>query len=116
MARRRGREATTVSRLRRRPSRVWRRVPIALTIVGLSTAALILARSSLFHVSRIDVLGAHMVSKDDVLRASGLHIGESILGLDLRAAEREVAKLPQVEAVHARRRGATHVQILIEEA
>lgn len=109
MARGRGRR-------RRRPNvRRRRRVLALLVLTGLAAGGWQLARSSLFHLSRIDVVGAHMVARQAVLDASGLRVGQSALGLDLAAVERRVARLPEVRRVRAERKGTAHVRITIEE-
>lgn len=102
----------------RRPRAARRRrvVAVAALCAGLAVGGWSLARSSLFQLSRIDVVGLRILAPDAVIRASGLRVGQSMLGLDLDEVERRiVAGLPQVRWTSAGRDGATHVRIVVEE-
>jgi cell division septal protein FtsQ len=75
-----------------------------------------LTGSSLFHLSGIAVAGARTLSTSQVIAASGLRIGQPMLGLDLtRVADRVEQRLPELRSVHIDREGSTHVRIVVVE-
>jgi cell division septal protein FtsQ len=109
MARRRG----SRRRLRRRRARA---VLILALVAATGYGGWQLAKSSLFQLSGVRVVGARRVSARDVMAASGLRIGQTMLGLDLGAVGRAVeSALPDVRRARAMRDGATHLRIVIRE-
>lgn len=102
--------------VRRARQRRRRRVTITVTtLVVLAAGGWMLARSSLFALERIEVAGTKTLSQADVIRASGLRPGISMLSLDLDAVEARVARLPLVDAVDVTKPSASRVRILITE-
>lgn len=109
MARRRG----SRRRFRRRRARA---VFILALVAAVGYGGWQLAKSSLFQLTRIAVVGARRVPAGDIVAASGLRIGQSMLGLDLGAVGRAIeSSLPDVGHARAMREGATRVRIVIRE-
>jgi len=92
----------------------WRRLFIGLfaitTIVG--TAALYL--SPLLRVQKVEVVGATAVSTDEVLSLARID-GDSMLRLDLAAAERRMESIPMVQSARFERRWPQTIRVIVTE-
>jgi len=96
--------------------RRYRRIAAAILTVALIAAGGIAAsRSLLFDLNRIEVIGAVTVAREDVVRASGLRVGQSALGIDLSAAASAVEALPGVGSARVERDGSLALRIVVVE-
>jgi len=102
-----------VRRDRRRRRRRVTVTLVALTLLGVG--GFMLARSSLFALDGIDVVGTRLLSRSEILRVSGLHVGDNMLSLDTHAVEARVARLPLVGSVTVSKPGPSRVRILVTE-
>jgi len=106
---------------RRREVRAQRRrrrrhIIIALVIVGgIGFGAWALVRSSVFSLQKIDVVGTVSVSKQQIIDASGLHIGQSALGIDYKAVAARIETVPGVASAQVVQEGSLGVKIIIVE-
>src|SRR5436190_5532444 len=83
--------------VRRQHARRRRRVTVSiLVLVSLATGGWALARSSLFALDGIEVEGATLLSRPEVLQASGLHEGQSMLSLHADRVRARIQRLPLV--------------------
>lgn len=71
--------------------------------------------TGLLAVQRIDVIGQRRLTRDELLRVSGLGVGQDILDLDARAAEQRLIALPLVRRATVRRNWHRTVDIAVEE-
>ncbi|MCL5057198.1 MAG: FtsQ-type POTRA domain-containing protein [Actinobacteria bacterium] len=78
-------------------------------------AAYILARSSLFEVREIEVLGNASLNRDQIVSISGLNPGENIFRINLQAAAEKLRVIPMIKNVDMTRRLPSTVQIKVEE-
>src|SRR5205807_6477691 len=78
-----------------------RRIIISLVIIGgIGYGAWALMRSSVFSLQKIDVVGITTVPKQQIIDASGLHIGQSALGINLVAVAARIRDVPGIEEAH----------------
>ena len=85
--------------------------------VLVTAVAILLAMSVFFKVSRIDVVGAETYSQDEIIKASGIEIGENLFFVDrFEAASRIFSNLPYVESVTVTRKLPNHIQISVTES
>ncbi len=93
-----------------------RRVTFAtITLVALATGGWFLTRSSLFALEGIEVAGTKLLTPAEVVQASGLHRGQSMLGLHTDRVQARIASLPQVRSVTVRRVPTARVRITVVE-
>jgi cell division protein FtsQ len=93
-----------------------RRIVIALVVVvALGGSGWALMRSSAFSLQKIDVVGAVSVSKQQIIDASGLRIGQSALGIDYAAVAARIKAVPGVADARVVREGSLGVKITITE-
>jgi cell division protein FtsQ len=93
-----------------------RRIIISLVIIaGIGYGAWALMRSSVFSLQKIDVVGATTVSKQEIIDASGLHIGQSALGINLVAVAARIRAVPGIEDARVAREGSLAVKIAVVE-
>jgi cell division protein FtsQ len=93
-----------------------RRIIISLVIIaGIGYGAWALMRSSVFSLQKIDVVGATTVSKQAIIDASGLHIGQSALGINLVAVAARIRAVPGIEDARVAREGSLAVKIAVVE-
>lgn len=101
------RRAVQRARVRRR-----RRFTLtALTLVLLAAVGITVARSPLFAIAEIRVVGTDRAA--EVVEASGLAIGDNLLGADLDAATDTVTRLGWVRSADASRLPPSVVQIQV---
>lgn len=102
--------------VRRARQRRRRRVTVTFVMLSLLAAGgWMLARSSLFALERIDVVGNRSLSRTEVLRASGIRPGANMLSLDLEAVERRVSALALVRTVDVTKPEPSRVRITVTE-
>jgi cell division protein FtsQ len=101
--------------VRRRSSR-WKVLFVGLFIFGvLGTATWVLLGSRLLVVRRIDVTGERLVSRQDVLTAAGVRLGEPLARLDTEVVRDRVEAVQAVETARVERRWPTTVRIVVRE-
>ena len=102
--------------VRRANQRRRRRVTLSVVaVLILSVGGVILARSSLFALEGIEVAGTRTLSNAEVLQASGLHEGQSMLGLHADRVRARVARLPMVRSVTVERIPTSRIRITVVE-
>jgi len=106
---------------RRREVRAQRRrrrrhILIALVLVGgIAFGAWALVRSSVFSLQKIDVVGAVSVPKQQIIDASGLHVGQSALGINYKIIAAKIEAVPGVASARVVQEGSLGVKIIIVE-
>jgi cell division protein FtsQ len=105
------RRQVAASRVRRRRLQVLG----ALLAVGLAAGLVRLARSPLFGLTSIQVEGVAALSRDQVIAASGVRLGEPYLAIDLGAVERRLESLPRVAQATAVRAYPSGLKLIIRE-
>jgi cell division protein FtsQ len=89
---------------------------IAIILVGvIGYGAWMLVRSSVFKLEKIDVVGTSVVQRDAIIAASGLHVGENALKIDLHAVAARIRAVPGVADVRVQREGSLGIKITITE-
>ncbi|MFZ5596346.1 MAG: cell division protein FtsQ/DivIB [Bacillota bacterium] len=78
-------------------------------------AAYVLARSSFFEVREIRVSGNNFLSREKIIEASEINIGQNIFKLDLKASSQKVKIIPLVKNVEMHRRLPSTVEIVVAE-
>jgi cell division protein FtsQ len=105
------RKAIIAARVRRRRRILgWGLVALALA-VGVAY----LVRTPLFGLSDVRIEGTRSLQRAQILRASGIHLGEPYLGLDLAAIRSRVAAMPRVAAVRVTREYPSSLRIAVTE-
>ncbi len=108
--------ADRVPRPGRRGGSRWKVAFVGLFVAAvLGMAAWILLGSRLLVVRRIDVTGEHMITRDRVLAAARIRLGEPLARLDPAAARDRVEAIQEVETARVERRWPTTVRIAIRE-
>ena len=93
-----------------------RRIAFGLVLlVGVVAGSIAVSRSLFFDLSKIQVVGAQSVDAKEIVRVSGLQVGESVLGLDLEAIATRIERLPGVRDARVERDGSLAIKILITE-
>jgi cell division protein FtsQ len=93
-----------------------RRIFVSLVIIaGIGYGAFALMRSSVFSLQKIDVVGATTVPKQQIIDASGLHIGQSALGINLVAVAARIKAVPGIEDARVAREGSLAIKIAVVE-
>lgn len=89
---------------------------VGLLVAGvLGTAAWILLGSRLLVARTIEVSGEHLVSRDRVLAAAGVRIGEPLARLNTGAVRDRVEAIQEVETARVERRWPATVRIVVRE-
>lgn len=105
------RAAVAASRRRR----LLGRVVVVLLLVVTVTAAVALERSALVAVASIEVVGTERLAADDVLAATGVEVGTSVLRVRTGEVQRRVEALPMVERATVERDGPLGIVVTVEE-
>ena len=85
--------------------------------VLITAVAILLAMSVFFKISRIDVAGAESYSAEEIVKASGIEIGENLFFVDrFGAAARVFAALPYIDSVTVTRQLPNHILITVTES
>lgn len=101
-------------RAARRRARL-RRTLVVLLGVALLAGGVVVERSDLLAVARIDVVGLERLGRADVIAAAGIAEGDPILRVRTGRAARAVAALPLARAARVDRTGPTRVRVAVEE-
>ena len=105
------RREVRVQRRRRR-----RRILISLIVIGgLAFGGYALMRSNVFKLQKIDIVGEKTVSQQQILDASGLHIGQSALGINYGAIAARIRLIPGVADARVTREGSLGIKITVIE-
>ena len=92
----------------------WRRLIIGVLVVTIVGGSIGLYVSPLLRVQDVQVVGATAVSTDEILSLAAID-DESMLRLDLTAAERRIESIPIVQAARLERRWPQTIRIEITE-
>ncbi len=84
-------------------------------IIMMATAVYVLARSSIFEVKEIRVVGNNVLSEEKLVAASGINLGENIFQLDLKSSTQRIEIIPVIKNVEIVRVLPAAVEIKIEE-
>lgn len=95
---------------RRRNRLLWAAVPLLAVAV-----LLVLSRTSLADVDRVEVVGAGRTSTEAVVEASGIQRGHRMLTLDEKGAARRVEALPWILEARVIREWPSGVRIAVTE-
>lgn len=92
-----------------------RRLNVVLALVCAVVWGLVVLRSPLVDVDRVQVTGATRTEPDVVAATSDIEAGDMMVGADLARAEEAVAALPWVDEVRATRMWPGTVRIVVTE-
>jgi cell division protein FtsQ len=92
-----------------------RLVTLVLALAAAAVGAVVLTQSPLLDVDRLGVSGADHTAPDDVVGASGVRIGDPMVGVDPGDVRRRVGELPWVDQVTVRRVWPSTVEIEVTE-
>lgn len=123
MKRRKQKDLVTMPRRARRARRGsdgrrgrFRRYGISLLVVlTLAAGGVALVRSPLFEVDGIEVSGMRMLSRNEVLAASGLRIGMNVLSVDTSGVRQRLERIPLVASAKVERIYPSQVKIQVTE-
>jgi cell division protein FtsQ len=99
----------------RRHSRRFRVLVATAAVLGTLLAAVGVIHSPLLDVDRITVVGGGHDTPEDIIRASGLAVGDPSLRLDLAGATRAIERLPWVADAQVTRSLPGTVRIVVTE-
>ncbi|HEX9696031.1 MAG TPA: FtsQ-type POTRA domain-containing protein [Actinomycetota bacterium] len=103
-------------RARRARIRRIRRIVVTVTVTGgIAVGGMALMRSSLFALDGIEVAGATMLSRAQILDASGLRIGMNVLSVDAGRVEALLEDLAMVAEASVERVYPSKVRITVRE-
>lgn len=92
-----------------------RRWAVVGAVVALLVGAWYLTRTPLLDVDRIEVEGAVQTPVEEILGLAGVHPGDALLELDLRAAAERVRTLPWIDSAVVERNWDGRVVIVVTE-
>ena len=102
--------------VRREHARRRRRVTFSVaTLLVLAIGGWMLARSSLFGLDRIEVAGTKLLSRADVLQASGIRVGQSMLSVKTDVVRDRIQRLPLVRGARVVRIAPSRLRIQVVE-
>lgn len=78
-------------------------------------AAFIVYNSNLFSVKRIEVIGNRELTKTEVIKVSGVRLGDRIFQVDLQAAKRRLIANPWLKSARLTRQIPAIIRIKVEE-
>jgi len=93
-----------------------RRVTFTVVVVlALASGGWVLARSSLFALEGIEVTGTKLLTRAEVLQASGLHPGQSMLSLHTDRVLARIERIPLVREATVHRVPTSRIRITVVE-
>lgn len=92
-----------------------RRLNVLLAVVCAVVWGLVVLRSPLFDVDRVQVVGAGRTAEAEAAAASGIRTGDPLVGVDLAGAESALAALPWVEEARVSRLWPGTVRVVLTE-
>ena len=99
-----------------RKRRAWRVAFCALAAAGLVAAAVwVLFGSPLLVVRSVSVSGTHLVSRSEVVAASGVQPGTPLIRVNTARAAARIVAIPQVRSVQVTRSWPNRVVIVVQE-
>lgn len=102
--------------VRRQHARRRRRVTFSIVaLLVLAAGGWTLARSSLFGLDGIEVTGTNLLTRAEVLQASGLHVGQSMLSVHADDVRDRIRRLPLVRSARVVRAAPSRLRIVVEE-
>jgi cell division protein FtsQ len=102
--------------VRRQHARRRRRVTFSVaTLLVLAIGGWILARSSLFGLDGVEVTGTRLLTRAEVLQASGLHVGQSMLSVHAEDVRDRIQALPLVRSARVVRAAPSRLRIVVQE-
>ncbi|HEU5159722.1 MAG TPA: FtsQ-type POTRA domain-containing protein [Streptosporangiaceae bacterium] len=108
-------DATAATAARGRAGR-WKAIFVAALVLGvLGTSAWVLFGSRVLVVRNVEVTGTRLVPKSQVVAATGVPLGGSMIKLDTGTVAERVAGIQQVESVRVERRWPTTLRIEVRE-
>ncbi len=107
--------AAVAPRARGRPGR-WKAIFVAALVLGvLGTSGWVVFGSRVLVVRHVVVTGTHLLPKSQVIAATGVHVGGSMIKLDTGAVAERVAGIQQVESVRVERHWPATLRIEVRE-
>ena len=91
------------------------KLTIATLILLLAVFFIVVTQTTVFNVKRIIVSGNSEVSKDKIVLASGIVIGENIFKLDTKNAKENLLLHPYIDAIEINRKLPDKINIKINE-
>jgi len=82
---------------------------------GVLLAAYLFLHSPFFAVERVDILGANLVSEEEVLRLAGVEYGDNLPRIDPQRVRRRLEEDPRIGAARVRRIPPGRLVLEIEE-
>ena len=102
--------------VRRGNARRRRRVTFSVaTLLVLAIGGWTLARSSLFGLDSIEVAGTRLLTRAQILQASGLRVGQNMLSVHADDVRERIQRLPLVRRVRVARPSPSRLRIVVEE-
>ena len=99
-----------------RKRRAWRVALCALAAAGLVAAAVwVLFGSPLLVVRSVTVSGTHLVSRSEVVAASGVQLGTPLIRVNTARAAARIVAIPQVRSVQITRSWPNRLVIVVRE-
>jgi len=100
----------------RRKRRVWRVTFFALAAAGIVAAAVwVLFGSPLLVVRSVSVSGTHLVSRSEVVAASGVQLGTPLIRVNTARAAARIVAIPQVRSAQVTRSWPNRLVIVVRE-
>jgi cell division protein FtsQ len=107
--------AAVAPRPRGRPGR-WKAIFVAALVLGvLGTSGWVVFGSRVLVVRQVVVTGTHLLPKSQVIAATGVHVGGSMIKLDTGTVAERVAGIQQVESVRVERHWPATLRIEVRE-
>ena len=107
--------AGVAPKARGRPGR-WKAIFVTALVLGVfGTSAWVVFESRVFVVRQVVVTGTHLVPKSQVIAATGVRVGGSMIKLDTGTVADRVAGIQQIESVRVERRWPTTLRIEVRE-
>lgn len=101
---------------RRKKERIRKRLfSIFLTVLLILCAIIIILKTPLFYIEKLVIEGNEVVSDEDIIRASGLNLGKSILDRSSSYSERGILSLPYISEVSVEKKLPSTVKITVRE-
>ncbi|MCA1834266.1 MAG: cell division protein FtsQ/DivIB [Actinomycetota bacterium] len=100
---------------RQRVTRIRRIVVSVFAVCLLTYGGWSIAHSSLFALDGVEIVGAHHVTRSQVLSVSGVRLGMNVLSVEPGVVAGRIEKLPFVGAARVERIYPSKVRILISE-
>jgi len=103
-----------------RPQRGWpalaaRALAVAAGLAAVAAVVYVSLNARPWRLQNYTVRGMSYVTAAEIMRASGLRLGDNLFTADLRAAERRLARVPRVRRATVSRRLPGEVVITVEE-